>query len=228
MVTQAARCIPLLPQVSHEAGAMMLVNPLTSMAFISIARQEKHAAIVNTAAASALGQMITRLGLRYGIPVISVVRRTEQADLLRRQGFVHIVDSSQPGFEETLRTLTHTLRATLLLDAIAGESTGQLAAAAPYGSKILLYGALSGQPARVEAWHFLSEAKRLEGFHLANWLQQKNLAATFSLAMQVQRLLSSDLQSQVQRRFPISQAQEAVTWYSTNMSTGKVLLIPDA
>jgi NADPH:quinone reductase-like Zn-dependent oxidoreductase len=102
---------------------MLMVNPLTALAFFDIAKRGRHAAIVSTAAASQLGQMIARLGLKRGVPVINIVRRPEQVDTLRALGSKYILNSSEPDFNQELRGLAHQLKATLFLDAIAGEFT---------------------------------------------------------------------------------------------------------
>lgn len=75
VVTSARSCMPLSHHVSMEQGAMMLVNPLTAWALVDVARRGRHKAIVQTAAASALGKMVVRLGRKFSIPVINVVRR---------------------------------------------------------------------------------------------------------------------------------------------------------
>ena len=74
MVTGAGMCFPLKKKVSDEQGSMSLVNPLTAIEFIEIARRNKHKALINNAAASALGRMVELLGKKHGIPVINIVR----------------------------------------------------------------------------------------------------------------------------------------------------------
>src|SRR4029078_11265770 len=136
-------CVPLNKNVSLEQGAMLLVNPLSALAMFEIAKYGRHRAIVSTAAASALGGMILRLGKRHHSPIIHIVRRQAQVDLVRGRGGEHVLNSSDTDFVEQLRTTAHQLQATLLLDAIGGGMTQQLADAAPFGSTILLYSRLS-------------------------------------------------------------------------------------
>ena len=99
-VTSAGSCIPLNRNVSMEQGAMLVVNPLTALGIFEIAARGKHRAIVSTAAASALGGMIVRRGKRLGIPILHVVRRQEQVELIREQGGDYILNSSDSGFPE--------------------------------------------------------------------------------------------------------------------------------
>jgi NADPH:quinone reductase len=76
--------VPLSKQVDLEQGATMLVNPLTAWALMKEDRLSRHRAIVQTAAASALGSMVVRLGQKFSIPTINVVRRAQQVELLRK------------------------------------------------------------------------------------------------------------------------------------------------
>src|SRR5215510_12492424 len=105
MVTSAQTCVPLNKNVSLEQGATLLVNPLSALAMFKMAQQGKHRALVSTAAASALGGMILRLGKRYNIPIIHVVRRQAQADWVRGQGGEYVLNSSDADFVEQLRRM---------------------------------------------------------------------------------------------------------------------------
>ncbi len=225
LVTSAAQSFPLQRSLSLEQGSMLFVNPLTALAFFDMARQGKHRAIVNNAAASALGQMVLRLGQQRGVPVIHIVRRSEQANFLRSLGARYVLNSSDPGFPDTLRSLANELKATLFLDAVAGEATQQFLEASPDGSTILLYAHLSGEPRLSNSSSLVG--KRLEGFYLPNWLARRNPFQILMAIRQVQNLASTTLQTTVQKRFPLSQAQEAVETYRQNMGAGKVLLVAD-
>jgi NADPH:quinone reductase len=227
MVTSAQVCIPLNKNVSFEQGTMLLVNPLTALAMMEIAKRGKHRAIVNTAAASALGGMILRLGKRNNIPIIHVVRRQAQVDHVRSLGGEYVLNSSDADFIEQLKTLTHKLQATLLLDAVSGNMTQQLAEAAPHGSNILLYARLSREDSVIDAVTALTKDLHLDGWYLPNWLRTKNLIQTLQLSQQAQSLLGTDLQSPVHKRVPLASAQEALEMYISNMSAGKVLLVAD-
>ena len=227
MVASAQLCVPLNRSVSLEQGAMLLVNPLTALAIIEIAKRGKHRAIVSTAAASVLGDMLLRIGKRRGIPIIHVVRRPEQVELIRRRGGEVVLNSGDADFARQLQAAAQRLQATLLLDAIGGSMTGTLAEAAPYGSTILMYSRLSLQDSAVDARTALVKHLHLEGWFLPNWFREKNLVQTLRLSQQVQSLVAGDLQSRVQRRLPLSAAQQGLDLYAGNMSAGKILLVAD-
>lgn len=225
MVTSAQLCIPLNKNVSLEQGSMLLVNPLSALAMFEMAQRGKHRAIVSTAAASALGGMILRLGKRHNMPIIHVVRRQAQVDFIRGQGGEYILNSGDADFVEQLRTMAHKLKATLLLDAISGSMTQQLAEAAPFGSTILLYSRLSDDDCIIDARTALIKHLHFDGWFLANWLREKNLLATLQLAGQAQSLLGTDLLSPIHKRFPLVKTQQGLETYINNMSAGKILLV---
>jgi NADPH:quinone reductase-like Zn-dependent oxidoreductase len=225
MVTSAQTCIPLNKNVSLEQGSMLLVNPLSALALFEMAREGKHLAMVSTAAASALGGMILRLGKRRNFPVIHVVRRQAQVDWVRRLGGDYVLNSSDSDFVAQLRTLADQLNATLFLDAISGGMTQQLAEAAPFGSTILLYSRLSDEPCVIDARTALVKNLHFDGWFLPNWLASRNLLKLLLLSGQAQSLLETDLESPIQGRVPLAAAQEGLESYRKNMGAGKILLV---
>jgi NADPH:quinone reductase-like Zn-dependent oxidoreductase len=113
--------LPLHQSVSLEQGAMSMINPLTASAFIEIAKKGGHKAIVLTAAASALGQMVNRLGRSEGVQVINVVRRDAQVEFLKQQGATIVLNSSEADFDQQLHDACHQTEAHLAFDAVAGR-----------------------------------------------------------------------------------------------------------
>ena len=225
MVTSGQSCIPLNKNVSLEQGTTLLVNPLSALAMFEIAQHGKHHAIVSTAAASALGGMVLRLGKRHSIPVIHIVRRQEQVEQVRGQGGEHVLNSSDSDFVEQLRTMAHKLQATLLLDAIGGSMTQNLAEAAPFGSTILLYSRLSWQDSVIDARTAFIKHLHFDGWFLTNWFREKNLFQTLLLSQQVQSLVATDLHSPIHKRFALAEAQKGLEMYVNHMSAGKILLV---
>jgi NADPH:quinone reductase-like Zn-dependent oxidoreductase len=226
VVTPAQFCMPLRNNVDSEQGAALLINPLTAWALMGEARHGGHPAVVQTAAASALGRMIVRLGKRFSIPVINVVRRGEQVELLREQGAEYVVNSSEPEFDTRLRALCHQLDANIGFDAVAGEMSARVLRAQPQGSRLLVYGALSLQASQADPASLIFERKRLEGFWLTAWLRSRTLLGQLRLARQIQELLPSDLKTDFQAKVPLQEAGRALQQYAANMTAGKVLLMP--
>ena len=120
----AFQCIPLSESATPEQGASSFVNPMTALGFVETMKMEGHKAIIHTAAASNLGQMLNRICLADGVPLVNIVRSPEQAALLREQGAEHVVDSSAPDFAEALTEAVKATGATLAFDAIGGGKLG--------------------------------------------------------------------------------------------------------
>lgn len=121
---KASEVIPLPEGASAADGASMFVNPLTALGFVETARREGHKALVHTAAASNLGQMLQRICLRDGIPLVNIVRSRQQADILREIGARHIVNSKDDDFSEKLAQAIEETGATIAFDAIGGGTLG--------------------------------------------------------------------------------------------------------
>jgi NADPH:quinone reductase-like Zn-dependent oxidoreductase len=108
-------------------GASCFVNPLTALGMVETMRREGHTALVHTAAASNLGQMLNKLCLKDGIGLVNIVRSPEQADILRKIGAKHVRDSTAPDFMDRLTEALVETGATLAFDAIGGgKLAGQI------------------------------------------------------------------------------------------------------
>jgi NADPH:quinone reductase-like Zn-dependent oxidoreductase len=226
LVTSAQLCVPLSKHVDMEQGATMLVNPLTAWALMQAARLGRHRAVVQTAAASALGRMVVRLGQKFSIPTINVVRRAKQVDLLRKMGAEHVLNSSDPAFDASLADLCHRLGASIGFDAVAGEMSARVLRAQPRGSRLLVYGALSLEASQIDPASLIFEGKRVEGFWLTAWLRQRNLLSQLLVTRHVQQMLAGDLKTEIQARLPLKEATRGLEQYASNMTGGKILLLP--
>ena len=227
MVTSTSLALPLDKAVSLDQGAMSVVNPLTAIALLDIAKEGGHKFIVNTAAASALGQMMNRLGALEGIQVINIIRRDGQRELLERQGATMILNSSEPDFGQQLRVLCRQYQVRLAFDAIAGSITRQLLEAMPADSKVTVYGGLSFQPAQALPGHLIFQGKIVDGFWLTSWLRKKSRSQSQRIWQRAQKLLPAELKSEVRARYPLQDAKKAALDYQEQMTGGKVLLVPE-
>ena len=122
-VVPAMMCLPLPEGTDPRHGASCFVNPLTALGMVETMRREGHTALIHTAAASNLGQMLTRICLEDGIGLVNVVRRPEQAELLRALGAEHVVVSSSETYLADLTAAVGATGATLGFDAIGGGET---------------------------------------------------------------------------------------------------------
>jgi NADPH:quinone reductase-like Zn-dependent oxidoreductase len=218
--------LPLSDEVSFEAGAMSVVNPMTALAFLEIAKSGKYEAVVNTAAAGALGRMVDRVLRADGIKVINVVRRSDQARSLTDSGAEVALDTSSDDFDSELRQACRSLDARLAFDAVGGVLTRRLLSAMPPGSTVMVHGGLAKQPSQADIGDLVFGGKTVAGFWLTRWLPQKNPLQSLRLWRKVQRLIGGELSSEIRDTFPLESIGDAVSSYETAMSSGKVLIIP--
>ena len=122
----AASCLVMNDGTSSSEAASSFVNPLTALAFIETMKMENHTAIVHTAAASNLGQMLVKICKADSVPLVNIVRKQEQVDILKNIGAEHICNTSDPDFMETLVTALIASGATLGFDATGGGNGGEL------------------------------------------------------------------------------------------------------
>ena len=124
---RAKDVLPLPDGTTPAEGASCFVNPLTSLGMVETMRREGHTALVHTAAASNLGQMLNKICIKDGVGLVNIVRSQEQAEILRKIGAKHIVDSSAPTFMDDLTSALVETGATIAFDAIGGgKLAGQI------------------------------------------------------------------------------------------------------
>jgi NADPH2:quinone reductase len=165
-VADAAAVVELPDDVSTAEGAALFINPLTALSMVETMRAEGHTALVHTAAASNLGQMLVRICAADGVGLVNVVRSDEQVQTLQGIGATHVVNSSLPDFADRLTEAIADTGATLGFDAVGGGSlAGDILTAmeraqpplvqwTPYGStthkQVYIYGSLDFGPTVVE------------------------------------------------------------------------------
>jgi NADPH:quinone reductase-like Zn-dependent oxidoreductase len=160
-------CLPLPDGTTPAEGASCFVNPLTALGMIETMRAEGHTALVHTAAASNLGQMLSKICLKDDISLVNIVRSTEQAAILRKMGAKHVIDSTTATFTNELTAALVESGATIAFDAIGGgKVASQILSAmeaainksgkypySRYGStvhkQVYVYGTLDPQPTEI-------------------------------------------------------------------------------
>jgi NADPH2:quinone reductase len=117
---KASQCLLLPPGTKPAEGASCFVNPLTALGMVETMRREGHTALVHTAAASNLGQMLNRICINDGVGLVNIVRKPEQEELLRSLGAKYVCNSSSPAFLDDLTKALSATGATIAFDAIGG------------------------------------------------------------------------------------------------------------
>ncbi|WP_082280800.1 zinc-binding dehydrogenase [Leptospira kirschneri] len=224
MITDAFNCLPIGKDLSLEQGACLYVNPITAIAMVERVQSLGVKALVQTAAASALGKMVVGIAARKGMKVINIVRKPEQEEVLKKIGAEYILNSESSNFERQLKILSKDLNATVCLDAVAGELTSRVLLAMPYGSRAIVYGALSEKEIPIHAGMMIFQDKKLEGFWLSTWVPQQTPYKIWKLSKELRSLAKKELKTDIASRFPLEKAIEAIEHYAVNMTKGKVLI----
>eukprot|EP01147_Barroeca_monosierra_P002235 gene2235-5244_t len=178
VVVPMTNILPLPATQHYDKGAFSLVNPLTAVGMVSTAIGDGHSAIVQNAAASALGKMFVKLCHLKGIPLVNIVRRIEQKEQLVDIGASpeHVLISSDPNFLNQLKKISHELGTTAAFDAIAGPATSELLGAMPPGTAIYVYGILSNQNLdNIHPGDLMQHRKSIRGWHLRVWQESLSL-----------------------------------------------------
>lgn len=238
------QCLLLPPGATSAQGASCFVNPLTALGMVETMRREGHRALLHTAAASSLGQMLNRICLQDGIPLVNIVRKPEQAELLRTSGAVHVCDSSSPTFLADLTEALVATGATLAFDAtgggkLAGQILGCMEAAlsrsateySRYGStthkQVYIYGGLDPRP--TEFVRNFGMTWGMGGWLLFPFLQNAKPELVRALKARVAAELHSTFKSSYTQEISLAEAlqPEMVAAYGQRATGAKYLINPN-
>lgn len=236
-------CLELPEGATSEQGASCFVNPLTALGMVETMRAEGHRALVHTAAASNLGQMLNRICLKDGVGLVNIVRDAKQQSLLREQGATHICDSSSPSFVADLTEAVVATGATLGFDAIGGGAlAGQILTAmevaasraaksySRYGSsthkQVYIYGGLDTGPTELRRSFGMSWG--LGGWLLFNFLVKAGAETNARLRRRVGDELTTTFASHYTRTISLREALdvETIKAFSKRATGEKYLIAP--
>ncbi|KAL4459927.1 hypothetical protein ABPG74_003453 [Tetrahymena malaccensis] len=223
--TNVFQVCPVPDDCSFEEAASGLVNPMTVALMHKKTLERKVKAVVSNPAASALGRMLQRYFRLHGIPVINIVRRQEQLDMLKKEeNAEYVLNTEDPNFEEDLKNLSAKLNATISFDAVGGPVCGRILKCMPNGSTAYVYGNLSMKSSEVTQNDLIFKKKKIKGFWLINQLKKVSVLEGYRLIKKVGGLYKGILSTKFTHKYPLEKLDEAVKHYLKNMSEGKILL----
>lgn len=239
----AFMCLPLEPGTTAAEGASCFVNPLTALAMVETMRSENHTALVHTAAASNLGHMLNRLCINEGIALVNIVRKPEQAAILKAQGAKYVINSGSDTFREALTEVLAATGATLAFDAtgggrLASEILACMEAAAVrtmtsynrYGSdvfkQVYIYGALDRTPTVLTRNFGFSWS--LGAFLLTPFLQKVGIEKLMQMRAKVAAEIKTTFASHYTKEVSLAQALslQAIAVYGRQATGEKYLIKP--
>jgi NADPH:quinone reductase-like Zn-dependent oxidoreductase len=238
-----ARDVVALPEgVSAADGAAIFVNPMTALGFVETMRREGHSAIVHTAAASNLGQMLQKICLADGIPLVNIVRSDEQAAILKDIGATHVVNSRDEDFRAKLTDAVADTGATIAFDAIGGGALGsdilqameaaavrEMAEYSRYGSdrfkQLYIYGALDLTPTTLNRLAFGFQWS-VSGWLLLPFFRKAGMETLTAMRQRVLAELTTTFASRYTRTIGLAEAlQPDVLRAYERKATGEKFLI---
>ena len=242
---KAADALAVHADATPKDAASCFVNPLTALAMVETMRMEGHTALVHTAAASNLGQMLVKICGKDGVDLVNIVRSVEQSALLKSLGAKHVVDSSTPTFMEDLIAALTATGATIAFDAIGGGKlagqilTGMEVAAnqraggaySRYGSttykQVYIYGGLDTGPTELNRAFGMSWG--LGGFLLTPFLIKVGPAETQRLRQRVADELKTTFASHYTAEISLAEAlqPEVMAAYNKRATGEKYLINPN-
>jgi len=243
-MVKAKVCLALPEGATAREGASCFVNPLTSQGMVETMRMEGHTALVHTAAASNLGQMLNRICIADQVGLVNIVRSRSQAELLRGQGAAHVCDTSVPGFLEDLTAALVATGATIAFDAVgggplAGQILACMEAAASrtakeysrYGSavhkQVYIYGNLDTGPSTLTRSYGM--AWGVGGWYLTPFLQKIGRDGQQKLRARVAAELKTTFASHYTKEISLAGALslEEIAVYDKRSTGEKFLLNPN-
>ena len=234
VVAPAVRCVPVPASVPVPQAAMGFVNPVTAHVLTAkVLAVPRGAWVLQTAAGSSLGRMVTALGEHRGFRTVNVVRRAEQAEELmaaepRFVGKTVVVfqDGEDPAaLADRVREATGGEPVRHALDCVAGATGGAAAGCLADGGTLACYGTLSGEPLRLDARAALFRGLTVRGFWLGRWMGEASLPAKVSAVRSAVGLLGKGvITSDVGEGFPLDRVAEAAAAAERPARGGKVWL----
>lgn len=234
----------VLPEGATPAdGASCFVNPLTALSMTEVMRREGHTALVHTAAASNLGQMLQKICTKDGIGLVNIVRSQEQVDILKGLGAQHVLDSTTPDFMDRLIEAVDATGATLAFDAIGGgKLASQILSAmeivasrkageySRYGSsvhkQVYIYGGLDTRPTELARSYGLSWG--VNGWLLTPFLVKIGAEEAGKLRARVAAELKTTFASHYTAEISLAEAlkPEVIAAYNKRATGEKYLINP--
>ena len=225
VIVPARQVVPIPSAIPDEQAAGFFVNPASAFIMTRVLlRVRKGDWLLQTAAGSALGRMVIRLGKHFGFRTINVVRRPEQAEELRQMVADATICTATESIEERVSALTDGRGVPFAMDAVGGETGTAAAGSLGRSGRLVVYGTLSEEPLRLHPRTLMVGRKRVEGFWLSEWAQSRGPLALLRLFRQIIQLMKLGvLTSDVGATYSLADYRAAVRQAAQPGRAGKVL-----
>jgi NADPH2:quinone reductase len=225
-VVSAKRAVTLPDSISNEQGSMFFVNPVTAYVLTrEVLRVPRGGWLLVTAAGSALGKSVIRLGKHYGFKTLCVVRSGTASNELRTLGADAVVETDNQDLPAEVQRITRGKGVGHAMDCVGGDLTAQVVRCLGLDGKLVLYGTLANSPTQLHIRDLMMPVAHISGFLLPNWMMQQAPLKLLGILREVKKLTIQGLfATEVSDTFTLDQVAEAVAASLNPGRTGKVML----
>ncbi len=225
-VVDAKRAVTVPESVSDEQAAMFFVNPITAYAMVrEVLEVPRDAWLLVTAAGSALGKSVVRLGRRDGFRTICVVRSNSHTAELQSLGADAVIETDRQDLVGEVSRLTGGRGVGYALDCVGGRLAGEVVRCLGFGGRLVVYGTLADSPVEIPSRDLMMPSAGISGFLLPNWISTQSPLKLIGMLRDVRRLMAEGIfHADVAETYPLDKVAEAVTAAITPGRTGKVML----
>lgn len=225
-VVDAKKAVAMPDSISDEQGAMFFVNPITAYVLTrEVLRVPRDGWLLVTAAGSALGKSVVRLGKHYGFKTLCVVRSNTSSDELRRLGADAVIETDHQDLIAEVFRLTEGKGVGCAIDCVGGDLAAQVVRCLGFGGRLVVYGTLANSPVQIQVRDLMMPVASISGFLLPSWMAQQSILKLLGVLRAVKRLTVEGLfHTDVTATFPLDDVVNAVGAAMQPGRTGKVML----
>jgi len=222
----AKRAVAMPDRIADEQAAMFFVNPITAYVMIrEVLKVRRGGWVLVTAAGSALGKSVVRMGRRDGFRTICVVRSSANAASLAALGADAVIETDHQDLVAEVARVTGGRGVGYALDCVGGALTGDVVRCLGLDGRLVIYGTLADSPLQVPGRDLMMPVAQVSGFLLPNWMALQSPLKLLGVLRAVKRLtIEGVFHTEVTDTFPFEQAATAVAAAIKPGRTGKVML----
>jgi NADPH:quinone reductase-like Zn-dependent oxidoreductase len=225
-LVEAKKAVTMPDDIPDEQAAMFFVNPLTAYVLIrEVLRVKRGDWVLLTAAGSALGKSVVRMGRREGFKTLCVVRSGANTAELKALGADAVIETETQDLIGEVFRVTNGQGVPHALDCVGGDLAGEVVRCLGMGGRLVIYGTLSNAPISIPGRDLMMPMAQISGFILPNWLAQQSVLKLLGIIRAVKRMTREGMfHAEVTATFPLAEVAAAVATSKQPGRTGKVLL----
>jgi NADPH:quinone reductase-like Zn-dependent oxidoreductase len=222
----ARQVVPVPDDLPDDQVAAFFVNPATAVVMTQhVLHVARGAWLMQTAAGSALGRMIIRMGKNAGFRTINIVRRKEMASELKQLGADEVLSSTDDNIPARVQEITGGALVPYAVDCVGGPGVVALVQSLAPQGRLLVYGALSGEPMPLEPRDLIAGQRMIEGFWLSEWVKKQGVFRMLGLFRQIiAQMRAGVLTTPVAATYTMDQVPQAIEHVERTARGGKILL----